>query len=356
MIYSVFVIMPFEEDFDAVYHKFIKPEFEGIQIEDVRFQVSRADDIANLRSILNDIVIQIARSDLVVADLTGSNPNVFYELGLAHALRRSVILLTQNIDDVPFDLRPYRTLEYSTHFAKIDDAKAALRAYAQKFAEGEVRFGNPVMDYLHVDRDVESMQEGGEANSYKDDRGFFDHIMAIVQGYSKLGAISDNIAESIEQDVSEPMVTANLAFERLSSRGSAVDPSAAQTIARRLAMHISKFNDKLSEANMELSEITDTTGYSLEIIASFVVEQYESDDKSLGEQFDQLRILKNSIKGARDSCNILIEVTESLPRMERRLNLALDKLTKELRIYGNILDMTIASITRALNIWASRRA
>ena len=119
MACSVFVLMPFDEEFDFVYNDFLKPAFENL--EDAQFQVTRADDIGNQRSILNDIVVQIAQSDLVIADLTGCNPNVFYELGLAHALRRPVILLTQDIEDVPFDLQPYRTLEYDTHFVKIQN-------------------------------------------------------------------------------------------------------------------------------------------------------------------------------------------------------------------------------------------
>ena len=141
MAYSVFVLMPFDEEFDVVYNDFLKPVFESV--EDTQFQVARADDIGNPRSIINEIVVQIAQSDLVIADLTGSNPNVFYELGLAHALRRPVILLTQDIEDVPFDLRTYMTLEYDLNFVKIQNAMATLRDYAQKFARGEMQFGNP---------------------------------------------------------------------------------------------------------------------------------------------------------------------------------------------------------------------
>jgi nucleoside 2-deoxyribosyltransferase len=52
------------------------------------------------------------RADLIVADLTGRNPNVFYELGYAHALGKRTLLLTQKIDDVPFDLRHRQLVEY----------------------------------------------------------------------------------------------------------------------------------------------------------------------------------------------------------------------------------------------------
>ena len=53
------------------------------------------------------------RADLIVADLTGQNANVFYEMGFAHALNKDTILLTQTIGDVPFDLRQRRLVEYA---------------------------------------------------------------------------------------------------------------------------------------------------------------------------------------------------------------------------------------------------
>ena len=111
-------------------------------------KVIRADDIESQRSILSDIVQQIAQCDLIVADLTSSNPNVFYELGIAHTLGRPVILMTQNLDEIPFDLRLLRTVEYSTHFVKIEDAKSALASYARGFIEKRIPFGNPVSDFL----------------------------------------------------------------------------------------------------------------------------------------------------------------------------------------------------------------
>ena len=55
---------------------------------------------------------QIAKADLIVADLTGRNPNVFYETGYAHALTKRVILLTQRAEDIPFDLKDYPHVIY----------------------------------------------------------------------------------------------------------------------------------------------------------------------------------------------------------------------------------------------------
>ena len=140
--HSAFLIMPFDEEFDTVYKDFIKPLLESIG-----FNVERADDIESQQNILRDVVEQIDKNDLIIADLTSANPNVFYELGLAHALRKPVILITQSISEVPFDLKSYRLLEYSTHFAHIDKAKKQLARYAKGFINGTIRFGSPVTDF-----------------------------------------------------------------------------------------------------------------------------------------------------------------------------------------------------------------
>ena len=139
---SAFVLMPFSEEFKALYAEFIRPS-----LEKGGFGVKLADDINNDHNILRDIVEGIGDSQLVVADLTGSNPNVLYELGLAHALRKPVMHLTQSLDDVPFDLSSYRMLVYGTNFMEIREAKEKLEEKARVFLEGGSRFGNPITDF-----------------------------------------------------------------------------------------------------------------------------------------------------------------------------------------------------------------
>jgi hypothetical protein len=60
-------------------------------------------------SILGRVYNQIAKADLIVADMTGRNPNAFYEVGYAHALNRNAILLTEGADHIPFDLKHIHT-------------------------------------------------------------------------------------------------------------------------------------------------------------------------------------------------------------------------------------------------------
>lgn len=61
---------------------------------------------------MQDVVSLICKSSVVICDLSGKNPNVFYEAGIAHALGKQVILITQHMDGIPFDLRSVRAIQY----------------------------------------------------------------------------------------------------------------------------------------------------------------------------------------------------------------------------------------------------
>ena len=105
----VFVIMPFKENFHALY-----TELEKVFGNEYKF--TNAGDLDNQTNILRDIVMGIANADVVIADLTGSNANVFYELGLAHTMNKKVIIITQSLGELPFDIISYRAIEYSMLF------------------------------------------------------------------------------------------------------------------------------------------------------------------------------------------------------------------------------------------------
>ncbi|PUB26909.1 hypothetical protein C8K30_105136 [Promicromonospora sp. AC04] len=101
----VAVMMPFA-GFGAVY--------EAIKeaVERAGLRCHRADDIWENHHIMDDVLSLIWRSRVVVSDLSGKNPNVFYETGIAHTIGRDVVPIAQSLSDVPFDLRSIRTLTY----------------------------------------------------------------------------------------------------------------------------------------------------------------------------------------------------------------------------------------------------
>jgi hypothetical protein len=104
---DVFVLMPFKQDLVPVYQDHIKSTCAKLGLT-----VQRADDFFTAEAVVQDIWAAIASARLIIADCTDRNPNVFYEIGLSHAIGQPTILVTQRAEDVPFDLRHLRYIPY----------------------------------------------------------------------------------------------------------------------------------------------------------------------------------------------------------------------------------------------------
>jgi len=108
----IFVAMPYHTkegiDFDRVYNELIKPA-----LEDEGFEVFRADEEVRAGEIRTDMFQELLLADLVIADLSIDNPNVWYELGVRHALRaRGIVQIKSKREYMPFDVYTDRTLTY----------------------------------------------------------------------------------------------------------------------------------------------------------------------------------------------------------------------------------------------------
>jgi len=100
------MMMPFAES-SAETYRTVKAA-----VEMAGYECRRADDFWLHPHIMHDVVELITTSQVIICDLSGKNPNVFYEAGIAHMLGKEVILITQHESDVPFDLRPLRYISY----------------------------------------------------------------------------------------------------------------------------------------------------------------------------------------------------------------------------------------------------
>jgi len=102
-----FHLSPFAEPFNTIYNDHIRRS-----VAEAGFSIERADEIFGTDPIIEDIWQAINSSTIVIADVTGRNPNVMYEIGMAHTVGRPVLIITQSMDDVPFDLKHYRCIVY----------------------------------------------------------------------------------------------------------------------------------------------------------------------------------------------------------------------------------------------------
>lgn len=133
---TCFVIMPYGEktdtanisiNFDDVYKYIIKRPFQMLKNEGVEIEVIRCDEITSTGSIHRDMIHHILHDELAIVDITMLNPNVFYELGVRHALRRSgTILIRKSGTQNPFNIQGMRTYEYDTDMPGVDAAQEKI--------------------------------------------------------------------------------------------------------------------------------------------------------------------------------------------------------------------------------------
>lgn len=104
---DIFVVMSFKDEFRPIYKDHIVKVANSLKLV-----ATRADDFFGAHHIMSDVWEAINAARVIIADCTERNPNVFYEIGVAHTLGRPVILITQNAGDVPFDLQSIRYIVY----------------------------------------------------------------------------------------------------------------------------------------------------------------------------------------------------------------------------------------------------
>lgn len=127
-IKQIFVIMQFgNKELDSAYEGVIKPV-----AKEFGFGVLRVDEIQDGGHISMQILDNIAKSELVLGELSGERPNCYYEAGYAHALGKEVILSIRRNDKKHFDLADYRFIEWETEADLRKKLRKRLKAYASR--------------------------------------------------------------------------------------------------------------------------------------------------------------------------------------------------------------------------------
>ena len=123
---SAFVVMQFTTPFDELFEDVIRPVCDELEIE-----AYRASDIYRPGVIIQDIIQGLSESQVVIAEITPANPNVFYEVGYAHALNKPTILLANREEtaQLPFDLRGFRVVFYDDTIRAKSSVESDLRRH-----------------------------------------------------------------------------------------------------------------------------------------------------------------------------------------------------------------------------------
>lgn len=126
---TVFVIMPFEPEFNDVWKGGIQ---RAAKAED--FVPIKVDMINRSTNITDDIVDSIQKCRLAIVDVTGNNPNVMYELGYTMAKAKPYIIISQSVDYLPFDIRNIRTIVYSNTWSGVEELRLKIQEFLKEYA------------------------------------------------------------------------------------------------------------------------------------------------------------------------------------------------------------------------------
>ena len=345
----VFFIMPFEQEFFDLYEEF-KNRFGET------FDFSHAGDLDSQQNIIKDIVVGIAEADIIIVDLTGLNPNVFYELGIAHAMDKKTIIITQNIDDLPFDIRSYRANQYSLKFNEIPIFMKEMEKLLNGAMDGSVNYGNPVKDFAPkstaigetpVCEKTPETPNSEEEEADGDDLGFLDHITNI-EGRGTLIlkeviAIKDGL-DAVSLETSKATVEIN----RVKTKGGKIDPIFAQNVCKKLAVPVNKYASDLTGHVQVISENWDVIENSYFGLLDNPFMKTTENIKGLQSSNDKLKEMQVALKTSKDAIESLIISLSGSMGVERKLTKSIRLLQEGLSSYLSLTDKMFASIDRIL--------
>ncbi len=121
-----FVVMPFLANLKPIYEKCILPATRRLNLT-----CKRGDDFFSDSSIMDEVWGAIFFAKIIICDCTGRNPNVFYEMGMAHTVGRPTILCAQSLDDIPFDVQHRRIIIYEDSPAGLSKFQNTLARHIQ---------------------------------------------------------------------------------------------------------------------------------------------------------------------------------------------------------------------------------
>lgn len=341
--------MPFQEEFFEVYGT-LKQEFsEG-------FEFNHAGDLGNAQNILKDIIQGIQSADLIIADLTGLNANVFYELGIAHALNKKVVMLTKNGDDIPFDLKSYKYFTYSTHYTHFPKLLEQLRSLLNGVKDDSVAFSNPVNDFLaHTTLAIEpsivdkaTTKETLDVINDDGESGVWDNLTEIEQDMDTFTSAITSLTNDMNT-MSTGLESVTNEIEKKGQAGASGNASFMHKKASQGTNYIQEYSKSLKRHNGIFAE----TWYRVERnLIDLLKNNYASiseNQKEIVSNVNGLTELRSSMLSNKEITVEYLKTVQSLRGMERSLNQAVNALEFEVNALIEFFSQMDASILRILD-------
>jgi len=326
---KVFVIMPFTDDFFASY-EMIKKKLN----DNYEFSHAGAED--NQQNILADIIQPIYEADIVLADLTGLNPNVMYELGIAHTMCKKTIVITRdNLNNLPFDLKQYRAKDYSTHFVKFDELITYLEKNFKGAMDGSVIFSNPVKDFMDKSSiDLSSLvkQSKGDIEIMEGENGYIDFIVNIEEDMSKMSD-AIQLMNSQQEIMSQGINECSQEIDRVTSSSKKVEPSFVRKQSKKAAKYIEDYHKQLTICNEMLFPTWKQVEFNIYGLLNNHFSNLPDNKASIIEFLKILLNTKDQIIQSNDAIKSLKKASLGNLGIERNLNQSIRFLDNDLSEY-----------------------
>jgi hypothetical protein len=127
-------------------------------LDELGYKIIRADQIQSVGRITTQVLQALNDADIVIADLTGENPNVMYELGIRHATQKPFIHIMESNNKPPFDIYDVRTIFYRLELDEVGDAKSELKGQIDSIERGDWSAISPITFVLPQASGKESEQ------------------------------------------------------------------------------------------------------------------------------------------------------------------------------------------------------
>ena len=190
-----FVIMPFgdskkdeesKKKYDDIFNA-IKRTIEKIQINDKEKKIltcHRADEEIGPGEIIAHVIENLVTSEIVIADLTGRNPNVFYELGVRHSVENKTILIAEDLEDIPFDLKGQRIISYRYDFKGMMNLQDLLQEAVEKLISDPEENDNPVRKFLY-NRETERISKKETPSGFEAEKNILSELNHLKKEFAE---------------------------------------------------------------------------------------------------------------------------------------------------------------------------
>lgn len=161
-------------------------------LSEYRYTVVRADDNDNQGSITNKVLQKTLESELVIADLTNRNANVFYELGVRHAAGEPYIQIMDADQSLPVDLQNENTIFYGLDVAEAEKAREDIKTRVEMIEDGDWNSDNPVSRTVNFEELV--------SNADPDDKDTIELLQKVSDNMSRLEKKVDVLEQKVNKE------------------------------------------------------------------------------------------------------------------------------------------------------------